>query len=1342
MVFLDDLQWADLSSLKLLEQLLTDSDMRYLLLIGAYRDNELDAAHPLFPTLAELRRADATVSTISLGPLGREHCIELLVDTLNRAPADVELLADICLRNTAGNPFFMGQFLLSLSSGGMIRFDSEAGRWVWDVDLIAHTPMTDNVVALMESKIQKLPEDAQRVIKLAACIGNTFELKTLAIVEAESPQRLADSLWAALREGLILPLGDAYKFVGDRSAAADFITERGNTGSQAASETRVAYQFLHDRVQQAARSLLPDPERCAIHLRIGRLMSSGLTLAEQDEALFTIAGHLNLGSELIDQQEERDALAALNLAAGRKGQSSAAHAVALGYFETGLSLLGDERWTRCYELALPLHTQAAEASFLSRDFQRMEHHATEVLAHARGLLAPCKVYEVRSHAFILQNRLEDAVLTLRQSLALLGVEFPAQPTPEDVGAALAEARAALGDRPIEELIELPPMKDPVKLAVMRLLSILSAAAYVAAPPLFPLTVLRKIVLAAKDGNSGTMAYGYAVYGVILIGAVGDIDAGYAFGKLAMRVLERYEAREYAVRALFMWNMLSGQWKTHTRESLQGLEEVYWSGLEKGDPVFAGWGANWLVIHSFFLGQELADLDQRASVWVQALAQSRQETARYYTQIVHQTIQNLRGLSEDPCRLAGAVYDEEKMLPLHLAANDAYGLASLFLYKLQLCVVFGRHAEALEHAAVVDRFVGAVTSTLHLPIFIFYDALARLALSSGMSTEERERMLERVAAGVAKMKDWAGHAPMNYGAKHALLLAERHRVLGATEPARAEYYRAIALAREHEYRNDEALATELFASFLRERGEQEVSWLFMTKARHLYYLWGAEAKVRELDRAFPELRAMVTQRSGESLTPNSTERTITADSPSSKAFDLVSVLKASQAISGEVVLTELLKKLMRLAVENAGARWGMLVLEGERPLVAVAESSPGAEVGAVSLYESLEQVPVEFSRALVRYVERTHMVVVLGDASEAGAFHSEDSGSARRPKSMLCMPILRQKKRVGILYLENDLLANAFTPERCEILELLAAQAAISLENAKLYDTLDARVKERTRKLSKALQRLRETQQQLVLQEKLAALGSLTAGIAHELKNPLNFVNNFAESAAEMVSELHEEIRRQRARPTVVGVETVDQLLGELATAAKKISEHSGRADRIIRAMLEHARSGAGVVRKVDINALVQEHVNLAMVGHNARKGGLVLAARLDADYDQGLESEATMPEELGRVMLNLLNNALYALEFKKRRLGEGFTPVLGVKTRNLKDRLEIRIRDNGEGIQAAQKDKIFTPFFTTKPPGEGTGLGLSISYDIVVQGHGGSLVFTSEEGEFTEFVVTLPRRAN
>jgi predicted ATPase/signal transduction histidine kinase len=1334
-VFLDDLQWADQPSLELLERLLTEPGTRHLLLIGAYRDNEVDASHPLLPALAQMRKAGTPVSTITLGALGRDHCLEVLADALGRPPADVEPLAELCLRKTEGNPFFLGQFLLSLHQEGMIRFDAQAGRWAWDMDRIVHTPMTDNVVALMATKIQKLPEDTQRTLWLAACIGNTFDLRTLAIVDERSPQETADSLWAGLREGLLLPLGDAYQFIEDRSAATAFLINSEASGAGA----RVAYRFLHDRVQQAAYSLIPEDARRQVHLRIGRMMRSALTAEERDAEIFTIVGHLNQAAELLTGQAERDEVAALNLLAGRKAQSSAAHVAALGYLEMGLSLLGPERWTRCYEQALRLHTHTVEACFLCTDFQRMEHHATEVLEHARGTLDQVRVYEVKIEASIVQNRFRDAVLAARRILALLGITLPAQPAPEDVQAALTRNKALLGERSIEELIDLPPMTDPVMLAASRIFAISASLMYATEPMLWPIAVLRQIEIAVEHGNTGVLVYGYAAYGHVLAAVPGDFDSAHACGRLALRLLERYDAREYSARTRYVWFQFIQHWKEHVRDSLAGLQAIYPSGLEVGDLEFAGWSVEGQAIHALFAGQELAELDQSTVSRAESLAQIKQASALQYLQILHQVMQNLRGLSEQPCLLIGAAYDESRMLPIHLERGDAFGLALLCVHKLQLCVLFGRPAEALENAVRAEPYMGAVVASTMVPSFHFFGTLARLALHDGMAPGERESAMERINESVEKMKGWAGHAPMNYGAKHALMEAERHRVLGQTEQARTEYYRAIALAREHEYRNDEALATELFAAFLRQRGEGEVARLFLSKARHLYHLWGAEAKVRELDRTFPELRVAAPGGEGNASRLTVSTTSTSEDARTSRALDLASVLKASQAISGEVVLPELLKKLVRLVVENAGARSGLLVLEGERPLIAVARGSPQGEASAVTLHESLEQLPVEFSRAILRYVERTHEVLVLGDASKAEAFQSDPYVVAHRHKSVLCMPILHQKKRVGLLYLENELLANAFTPDHCQVLSLLATQAAISLENAKLYDTLDTRVKERTRELSETLQRLQQTQKQLVLQEKLASLGSLTSGIAHEIKNPLNFVNNFAELTVSLASELREELHPQGR---AVDAAAVEQLLGDLQHNATKIHEHGARADRIVRAMLEHARMGPGTIRETNVNELVREYVNLALTSHRASGVHSLPSSALRTGFDESLGKAMVAAEDLGRVILNLTHNALYALVARGREVGHGFTPLLEVKTRDLGDRFEIRIRDNGGGIPAQARERIFTPFFTTKPPGQGTGLGLSISHDIVVQGHGGTMSFTSEEGEGTEFVVALPKRAS
>lgn len=742
-----------------------------------------------------------------------------------------------------------------------------------------------------------------------------------------------------------------------------------------------------------------------MHLHIGRLMRSALTDEEFHDEIFTIAGHFNLGAELLSEQAERDALAELNFMAGSKALSSAAHGPALDYLEQGLALLGEERWSRCYTLTLGLHTQAAEASFLSTGLSRMEKHAAEVLRHARNALDQIKVYEVKIQAYILQHRFNDAVLIARRILALLGIEFPNHPTAEDVVAALAETRAAIGERLIEDFLELPTMTDPVMLAAMRLFAMITSAAYIGSPALFPLIVLRQIVIASEYGNTGASAYGYALYSILLESLVGDIDSAYATGQVALRVLERYEAREYVPRTHNVWNMHIRHWKDHLRTTLHGLQDVYKTGLEVGDLEFAGWGGMMRQSHAFFLGQELVELDQSTAKWVQAFA--KQESARYFTSIVHQTIQNLRALSEQPCALVGAAYDERKMLPIHLAANDAFGLAMFFTYKVQLCVLFGQPAEALEHATRAAPYMGALSSTVLSLNFLFFEALAHLAVFTHLSTDECVRSMARIEESAKKIQARACHAPMNYGAKSALLAAERHRVLNEPEHARAGYYRAVELAREHGYRNDEALATELFSSFLRQRGEHEFAHLFLAKARHLYHLWGAEAKVVELDRCFPELRAMTAQPvAAAALTPRATVSTTTrSDNHSSRALDRASVIKASQAISGEVVITTLLEKLVHLVVENAGARSGILVLEGERPFFAVARSLSRDGANTVTLHDTAAQLPIEFSQAIMRYVERTHEVVVLGDASREGAFQSDVYVRNHQPKSVLCMPIL-------------------------------------------------------------------------------------------------------------------------------------------------------------------------------------------------------------------------------------------------------------------------------------------------------------------------------------------------
>jgi len=1338
-VFLDDLQWADLPSLNLIERLMSDVQPMHLFLIGAYRDNEVDAAHPLMPALEGMRKAHAAVSTITLEALGLEQCAELLTDTLRCDATSVAPLAAICLQKTGGNPFFLGQFLLTLHEDGKLKLDGQAGRWTWNVDAIERADVTTNVVDLMTSKILRLAENTQHVLRLAACIGSTFDLKTLAVLNVHPPNETAASLWPGLREGLVVPLGDAYKFAEDRAAAADLLSGTEPPESSVASDRlpaeRVAYRFLHDRVQQAAYSLIPDTHKQELHLLIGRLMLESTSPEERDQQIFTITNHLNHGSELITEQRERDDLARMNLTAGEKAKASAAHSAALSYVRTGLALLGEHAWQRQYDLTLVLHVQAAEACYLSTDFVAMDHHVAAVLEHARALLDKVAIYEIKIQAFTVQNKLLLAVRTAREVLSLLGIEFPERPSPADFMAELEATRAAIGDRRIETLLDLPPMTDPAKLAAIRILAKITSAAYLADPALLPHVVLRQVILSTIYGNTGASAYGYATYGIFLCGPLDDIDSGVELGRLAVGILARYNAKEHDARTNYIVSCNIRHWKEHARETWRSFKDIYQSGLDTGDVEYAGWALMLRTFHAYFIGNDLREVDQGAEAQIQALEQLKQETAFQYAKATRQTVRNLMGASVDPCRLVGDGYDEDRMLAVHQEANDAFGQLHLYFHKMQLAYLFGHPAKAREYAALAEPFSGAMHAQLHVPTYHFFRSLANLAGWADATAEERAARLASVEADQAKMKRWAEHAPMNHAHKYALVEAERARVLGEPERAREQYHRAVKLAHEHEYRNDEALACELFGRFSLERREDEIGELYLTKALHAYHLWGAAAKVHDLERRYPNLRA----RSSRPPAPRDLAVSSSSTPEIGASLDLLSVIKASQALSREVVLSELVRKLLHLVIENAGAQRGLLILEGERQYLAEVDRASALE--AVQLNTIVVNGRDDLLQAVVRYVRRTQETVVLGDATSEGPFQSDPYVVQRRSKSLLCMAILHQDKLVGVLYLENELVAKAFTPTRCKVLELLCAQAAISLENAKLYDTLDTRVKERTAELSLALERLQETQKQLITQEKLASMGMLTAGIAHELRNPLNFVNNFAELSIGLTQELSDEIAQQQKRLDPAFAQHIEEVVDDLQQNVAKIHEHGRRAEAIVSAMLEHSRSSTGPreARNLDVNALVR-----ACVDQGRRKqAGRPAAAGvvIEVSYDDSLQPMILVPEDITKVISNLLANALYSVEIKRARLGAAYAPALRVQTRNLGDTVEIRVRDNGLGVPAAIRDNVFTPFFTTKKAGQGTGLGLSISYDIVVQGNAGSIALETEEGEFAEFVVRLPRRA-
>ncbi|GAB1540179.1 AAA family ATPase [Scytonema sp. NUACC21] len=1062
-IFLDDLQWADLATLKLIQLMMTDIDNKYLFLIGSYRDNEVNTTHPLTLTLSEIKTSGASINTILLLPLDFNYVNQLIADTLKMSCDRTKALAELVLEKTQGNPFFMNEFLKSLYTQGLLVFDFQTRRWQWDLQHIRARDITDNVVELMAKKIQNLPEKTQEVLRLAACIGNYFDLKTLSIVHKKKlSKETAEHLWSAIQDGLVVPLSSDYKCL--------------QTGCNL-DNLSITYKFVHDRVQQAAYFLITDNQKQAIHLQIGQLLLKNTPLKQQEESIFDIVDQLNLGCKLIDNQEQRDELAKLNLIAGKKAKASAAFQPAFTYLIHGLELLAADKWQKQYKMTLDLYVEAAEAAYLSGQFAEMEKLASVVLQSADQLLDKVKVYEVQIAAAIAQGKLVQAIDIGISVLNLFGLRLPRKATQVDVLFSILETKFVLLGKRVEDLIHLPQMTVTEKKSAISLLCKIFSASYLAATNLLPIVIFKTVTLLVKYGNVEISAYVYASYGTILCGTLGEIELGNRFGDLALSFLELFNSRKLKTSVVFLVYSFIKHWRQHGRHSLQPLKESYINGIETGDFEYAAYCAHLYSNYCCFLGEELAVVEREMYHYINAIKKIQQQRSADNISIHRQMVLNLLGQSQNPCYLIGESYNELENISLAIEARDYSKVFNIFSYKLVLSYLFGEYEQAINNAMMAEEHLKGGLGTLAIPAVYFYDTLARLAVYPSWQTTQQKSWHQRIKANYKKLKEWAAYAPMNHLHRLYLIEAEWQRVLGQECKAMKSYEKAIALARKNEYLNEEALGHELAAKFYLAQGNEKIARVYMENARYCYLCWGAMAKVQDLDSRYPQLltRKFSERRSHGCKVKFSTPLSISERNTSS-SLDLATIIKASQTLSEEIVLEKLLTKLMLTVIENAGAQKGVLILEtqGKWFVQAVGELDNTPVVLQSIPLEHCEIIPL----SIINYVTRIKGSVVLNDVTHEGKFTSDSYIKNYQPQSVLCAPLIHQGKLTSIVYLENNLTTGAFTSKQLEIVKLLCFQAAIALENALLYAekekyayTLEQKVAERTEQLEKANQEL-------------------------------------------------------------------------------------------------------------------------------------------------------------------------------------------------------------------------------------------------------------------------------
>jgi len=1024
-IFLDDLQWIDAATLKLIELILLDEQTQSLFLIGAYRDNEVTPTHPLILTLESLRNQGAMLQEIILTPLTLESLSQLLAETFHHTPETVHSLTQTVSCKTEGNPFFVGEFLKLLDGENLLTFDAQQLSWQWNLADIEAQDITDNVVELLLRQLQKLSEATQQILSIAACVGSEFDLETLAIVCEKSPKAISQDLLAAIQAELIQPLSEL-----DENLLVQ------------------EYKFLHDRVQQAAYVLIDESQKQVVHLQIGGNLLEKTSPEQQSDRLFAIVDHLDRGIELVTAQPERTEIARLNLMAGQKAKSATAYEAAFQYFTTGLKLLNPESWQSEYDLTLALYSEAAEAAYLLGRFDEMEQLVEVVLDRARTVVDKVQAYDSRIQGYLSQGNLKEALKIGLEVLKLLGVILPENPSELDVRGGLEETAALLAEREIEDLVNLPEMTAPEPLAAMSILANIGAAAFIVSPALVILITCKTVNLSINYGNAIWSPLYYAAYGFVLCGVVQDIELGYKFGQLALSLAERLNTKKGQAKALNLFSDHVMQGKVHLKETIPLLVEAYQEGVETGDFETAGYAAYDVCYNSFFVGEELTQLEQKTATYSKAVDRIRRESPSTWIAIVWQTILNLLDRSENPSRLVGRVCNEEQALPHALAVKDGTAIQMLYLQKVILCYLFGEYHQAVQTAVVARQHFEEVTAITVLPIFCFYHSLALLSLPLDASNSPKIAWLNCVNINQEKMQKWAEHAPMNYLHKFHLVEAEKARVLGQFFEAEEFYERAIAGAAENEYIQEEALAYELAAKHYLARGREKIAQTYIKEAHYCYDRWGATAKVKDLEKRYPQLLNTNLVRQSHSIVTNETIRHPTA------VIDLAAVMKAAQALSEIIHLDRLIATLMQVVIENSGAEAGALVLLEEGQLTVIAQCGGSRPCNLEKLaVADCATIPV----SVIHSVERTQETLVLDDAVSESPFSTDPYIQKQQTRSLLCLPILNQSQLIGILYLENNLSTGVFTNDRLQVLKLLMAQAAISLENARLYAQLEIRL---------------------------------------------------------------------------------------------------------------------------------------------------------------------------------------------------------------------------------------------------------------------------------------------
>ncbi|MEE8289421.1 MAG: AAA family ATPase, partial [Nitrosomonadaceae bacterium] len=1141
-IFLDDLQWADPASLKLIELMMTDTETSFVLLIGAYRDNEVSASHPLMLTIEKLQNVQAPIKSISLAPLNFESLTQFLAETLYRDRESIKPLVELTERKTDGNPFFVRQFLFTLYREKLLQFDKKHRCWDWEIDRIEAMNITNNVVDLLIRRVQKLPESTQKALRLAACVGNRFDLNTLSIIYQQSAEDTSRHLSSALEEGLIMWISES-------------------------EEQSVIFKFLHDRVQQAAYSLIDESQKKAVHLSIGRQLLANMDEAEQAERIFELVDHLNVGRDLVTNEKEKVELAKLNLEAGIKAKASTAYAAAREYLIASIDCIPTNMWVDYYEQTFTMHTHLAEVEYLNGNFEKSEELIELLLNHAKSDIEKAEVYNTLITQFTLVAKYQDVLQAGRKALSLLGMDLPEDDLERAFEIDLTTCRKNMRDRDIASLLDEPEMTLTEKKVALRLLSNLIPVSVITNRKLLAVVTVRMVNLSLRYGHTPDSSTGYSFYGMLLCSVLGNYKSGYDFGMLAIKLSDKFNNAKEKCKTSHVFATYINHWSKHIKLAELFYDQGFHAGLESGELQYSGYHCYNKALRSYYQSQPLSDLIPKLIELLKFTQKTKNQHATDIITAVQLAVLNLTGRTTGKCDFHNEMFSDAQYQENCQAGQSFFALGQYKILKAQVLYLYGQLDDALNYILSADKMLSYVAGTIAVAARNFCHSLVLTARYPEVARKTQKQYLAQLETNQEQMKVWAENCPEGFHHKYFLVAAEMARITSKEWEAADLYDQAIESAGKNEFIQDEALANELAAKFYLAKNRETLAKVYLFAAHYCYQKWGATMKVKDLEESFPQYLAETSMKTRSPAMATLTDESSTGTG--SEVLDLRTVMKAAQAISGEIVLETLLEKLMRIALENAGAQKGFLILEKEDKLFIEAEGLVDKDEITV-----MQSTPVEANAhppllppTIINYVKRTKENIVITDAKQNSQFSNDPYIAQNNPKSIFCIPIVKQQKLVGLLYLENNLTTDAFTPDRIEIMQVLSSQAAISLENALLYEEVRQEVADR-RTAEEEVRRLNAELEQRVA-ERTAELEAFSYSVSHDLRAPVRHVTGFAHLLQQhAASTMDEEARRY------VGI----------------ISEAAQHMGQLIDDLPEFARTGRGELKKtvVELEDLVQE----------------------------------------------------------------------------------------------------------------------------------------------------------